>query len=74
MADDKGPTLAALFAMKELQDAGVPLNRRVRLIFGQCEESGEWDDMNYYKQTQQLPVFGFTSTLISPPSTGKRKF
>ena len=27
--DDKGPTLAALFAMKELQDAGVPLKRRV---------------------------------------------
>lgn len=56
--DDKGPVLAALFAMKELQDSGVPLGRRVRLIFGQCEEVGDWGDMEYYKATQQLPAFG----------------
>lgn len=73
VADDKGPTLAALFAMKELQDAGVPLNRRVRLIFGQCEESGDWDDMNYYKQTQQLPVFGFTPDADFPAIYGEKE-
>ena len=73
VADDKGPTLAALFAMKELQDAGVSLNRRVRLIFGQCEESGDWDDMNYYKQTQQLPVFGFTPDAEFPAIYGEKE-
>ena len=34
-SDDKGPTLATMFAMKELMDAGVKLNRRVRLILCQ---------------------------------------
>ncbi|HBJ16966.1 MAG TPA: hypothetical protein DDY81_03965, partial [Clostridiales bacterium] len=73
VADDKGPTLAALFAMKELQDAQVPLNRRVRLIFGQCEESGDWDDMNYYKKTQRLPVFGFTPDADFPAIYGEKE-
>ena len=72
VVDDKGPTLAALFAMKELQDAGVPLNRRVRLIFGQCEEVGDWEDMNYYKATQQLPVFGFTPDADFPAIYGEK--
>lgn len=71
-ADDKGPTLAALFAMKELQDAGVPLNRRVRLIFGQCEEVGEWEDIEYYKSTQQLPAFGFTPDADFPAIYGEK--
>lgn len=70
--DDKGPTLAALFAMKELQDAGVPLNRRVRLIFGQCEEVGDWEDMAYYREHYQLPVFGFTPDASFPAIYGEK--
>lgn len=72
VVDDKGPTLAALFAMKELQDAGVPLKRRVRLIFGQCEEVGDWNDMNYYKENYQLPVFGFTPDADFPAIYGEK--
>lgn len=72
VVDDKGPTLAALFAMKQLQDAGTPLKRRVRLIFGQCEEVGDWDDMEYYKKTQQLPVFGFTPDADFPAIYGEK--
>ncbi|HVJ48624.1 dipeptidase PepV [Desulfitobacterium sp.] len=56
--DDKGPTLAALFAMKAIQDAGLPLNKRVRLILGTDEESG-WADMDYYKRQVDLPKIGF---------------
>lgn len=70
--DDKGPTLAALFAMKDLQDSGVPLNRRVRLIFGQSEESGDWTDMEYYKAHAQLPVFGFTPDADFPAIYGEK--
>lgn len=72
VVDDKGPVLAALFAMKELQDAGVPLRRRVRLIFGQCEETGPWGDMEYYKATQQLPVCGFTPDAEFPAIYGEK--
>ncbi|AGA69343.1 dipeptidase, putative [Desulfitobacterium dichloroeliminans LMG P-21439] len=56
--DDKGPTLAALFAMKAIKDAGIPLQKKVRLILGTDEESG-WADMDYYKQKEEIPVLGF---------------
>lgn len=58
--DDKGPVIACIYAMKELLDSGVPLARRIRLILGQDEETGEWADMELYKQHEQLPDCGFT--------------
>lgn len=56
--DDKGPSLAALFAMKAIKDSGLPINKKVRLILGTDEESG-WADMDYYKQKEEIPVMGF---------------
>ena len=38
--DDKGPTMAAWMAMKLVKDAGIELNKRVRMIIGSDEESG----------------------------------
>ena len=70
--DDKGPVLAALFAMKDLQDAKTPLRRRVRLIFGQCEESGDWEDMAYYRAHEELPVSGFTPDADFPVICGEK--
>lgn len=70
--DDKGPTLAALYAMKDIQDSGIALKRRVRLIFGQSEETGNWDDMEYYKTHAQLPVFGFTPDADFPAIYGEK--
>lgn len=58
--DDKGPAIAAVYAMKDILDSGVKLKRRIRIIFGQTEETGEWTDMDYYKQTEELPAMGFT--------------
>ena len=57
--DDKGPALAGLMAMKAVQDAGVPLKRRVRLILG-CDEECGMEDMAYYRQHADLPAFGFS--------------
>ncbi|OLN33565.1 dipeptidase PepV [Desulfosporosinus metallidurans] len=56
--DDKGPTLTALFAMKAIKDANIPLNMRVRLILGTDEESG-WADMDYYLKKEEIPQIGF---------------
>ena len=39
-SDDKGPAVAALFAMYAIKKAGIPLRREVRLILGCDEESG----------------------------------
>ncbi|HWQ43210.1 MAG TPA: dipeptidase PepV [Desulfosporosinus sp.] len=56
--DDKGPALTALFAMKAIKDAQIPLNMRVRLILGTDEESG-WADMDYYLKKEEVPQIGF---------------
>jgi len=57
--DDKGPILGALFALRALKEAGLPLQRRIRVIFGTDEETG-CTDMARYKMTEELPVAGFT--------------
>lgn len=58
--DDKGPTMAALYAMAALRDSGLPLKRRIRILFGTNEETGS-NDMKYYKSHGgELPVMGFT--------------
>ena len=43
VADDKGPTVAALLAMKAVRDLDLPLSHNVRLILGTAEESGSPD-------------------------------
>ena len=57
--DDKGPVLAALFAVKALMDARVKFNRRVRFIFGTDEET-LWRCINRYKEKEELPELGFS--------------
>ena len=57
--DDKGPLLAALFAVKALMDAGVKFNKRVRFIFGTDEET-LWRCINRYKEREELPGMGFS--------------
>lgn len=58
--DDKGPTMAALFAAKALFDAGLKLKRRVRIIFGTNEERGSKCMKRYVELGEELPVAGFT--------------
>jgi succinyl-diaminopimelate desuccinylase len=38
--DDKGPTMAAFYAMRVIKEMNVPLNKKIRLILGTDEESG----------------------------------
>ena len=37
--DDKGPTMAALYALKAIKESGLPLKRKIRVIFGLNEET-----------------------------------
>jgi len=60
-ADDKGPTYAALYGAKALMDSGLPLRRRVRIIFGCNEESGFGCVKHYWgKAAEERPVLAFT--------------
>lgn len=56
--DDKGPTMAAWMAMKMVKDAGIPLNKRVRLIIGSDEESG-FRCVKRYFEKEEMPHIGF---------------
>jgi len=58
-ADDKGPAIAALYALKALVDEGAPLKSRVRIIVGLDEESGS-TCMEHYVAVAELPDAGFT--------------
>lgn len=60
-SDDKGPTYAALFGAKALMDSGLPLKRRVRIIFGCDEESGFGCVHHYWNvANKERPVLAFT--------------
>ncbi|MDR1905526.1 MAG: Sapep family Mn(2+)-dependent dipeptidase [Clostridiales bacterium] len=56
--DDKGPTIAAVFAVKALIDKGFVFKKRVRFIFGLDEETGEWDSLRYYMEKEGMPSVG----------------
>ncbi len=58
--DDKGPAIAVIHAMKEVLEDKLPLSRRVRIIFGTSEETGDEEDLALYKATEELPTLGFT--------------
>ncbi|WP_028517590.1 Sapep family Mn(2+)-dependent dipeptidase [Ruminococcus flavefaciens] len=57
--DDKGPAVAAFFAVKALKELGIPLKKGIRLIFGTNEENGS-ADLAYYRQKRELPPMVFT--------------
>lgn len=57
--DDKGPMMAALFAVKALMEAGVQFNKRVRFIFGADEET-LWRCIKRYQQMEEIPDMGFS--------------
>jgi len=57
--DDKGPTMAAYYAMKILNELDVKLSKRVKLILGLDEESGWRCVEHYFKRHPEVPVSGF---------------
>ena len=54
-ADDKGPAVAALYAMKAIKELGIPLKKGVRLILGTDEECGSSDLEYYYARKRKRP-------------------
>ncbi len=69
-ADDKGPVVAAFYAMKALKEAGVNPAKKVRLILGLDEETN-WEGMDYYLSKAPQPDFGFTPDSEFPAIHGE---
>ncbi len=72
VVDDKGPTIAVLYAMKEILDSGTPLEGRVRILFGCSEETGSTEDIDFYKATEEIPQLGFTPDADFPVIHGEK--
>lgn len=54
--DDKGPAIAALYAMKTIKELDIPLSKNVKLILGTDEESGSDDIAYYYSKEKYAPM------------------
>lgn len=70
-SDDKGPTVAAYFAIKILRELGIEFNQRVHLIIGTDEESG-WQCMDYYFAHAEMPDYGFSPDAVFPIINGEK--
>ena len=70
--DDKGPSVAALFALAAIRDARLPLKRRIRLLFGCNEETGSADMKYYLANGGEVPVMGFTPDGEYPVINGEK--
>jgi len=55
-ADDKGPAVAALYALRAIKELGIPVTKNVRLILGTDEECGSSDIAHYYKVEEEAPM------------------
>ncbi len=59
VSDDKGPAMAALFAMRCVKELCPELKQGCRLILGSAEETGS-EDIAYYKNIEAMPPMVFT--------------
>lgn len=58
--DNKGPAIAALYALHAIKENCTTLNKRVRLIFG-CDEESGWSDLEFYKNSgEEIPKMAFS--------------
>jgi succinyl-diaminopimelate desuccinylase len=58
--DNKGPMMAALYSVKAIMDSGMPVSKRIRIIFGADEES-DWEDIEHYKKMNaDTPLLSIT--------------
>ncbi|MBQ7596545.1 MAG: Sapep family Mn(2+)-dependent dipeptidase [Clostridia bacterium] len=71
VSDDKGPAIAALYALKALKAAGIKLKKNVRLVLGTDEECGS-SDLEYYFTKEKAPKWSFTPDAEFPVTNGEK--
>ena len=69
--DDKGPLIAALYAMQLVRGSGIPMKKRVRLLMGTAEETGS-ECMKYYVNHAEPVSCGFTPDGSFPGIHGEK--
>ncbi|EFC05353.1 putative dipeptidase [Bulleidia extructa W1219] len=71
VSDDKGAAVASMMAMKLIQESGIPLNKRIRLILGTNEENGS-KCLEHYVQKLGSVDYGFTPDGDFPAIHGEK--
>ncbi|MBR6800761.1 MAG: dipeptidase PepV [Eubacteriaceae bacterium] len=71
VADDKGPAMISLHAMRILRDMGTKFNKRVRLVLGANEETGS-ACVRYYKEKEGGFQYGFSPDAEFPLIFGEK--
>ncbi len=71
VADDKGPAVLTLYALKYLKDNGVQLKYPVRALLGVNEET-RMEDVDYYAEHYEQPAFCFTPDAEFPVCNGEK--
>lgn len=69
--DDKGPAITTLYALKAIKDLGLPLQKRIRLIFGTDEESGS-RGLERYLEVMEKPKYGISPDANFPIIYGEK--
>lgn len=70
-SDDKGPTMAAYYALKIIKELDLPVEKAVRFIVGTDEESN-WECMTRYFASEPKPDFGFSPDADFPIINGEK--
>lgn len=70
-SDDKGPSIAAYYAMKIIKDLDLPLQKEIKFIIGTDEESG-WQCMDCYLASEPMPDLGFSPDAEFPIINGEK--
>lgn len=72
-SDDKGPFMAAFYAVLALQEAGLIKNYKVRFVVGGDEERGSRCLDYYFKELKKpSPTYGFTPDADFPVIYGEK--
>lgn len=69
--DDKGPAVAALYAMRFFKDNGIKLPFAIRLLLGGDEERG-MGDLPHFLESHKPPFFSFTPDSEFPVCCGEK--
>ncbi|WP_179396026.1 dipeptidase PepV [Lacticaseibacillus absianus] len=70
-SDDKGPSIAAYYALRLIKDLKLPVNKKIHFIIGTDEES-EWVGINRYLEVEPAPDFGFSPDAEFPIINGEK--
>ena len=71
VADDKGPMITILYALKFLKEQGYPLRYPIRALVGDNEETS-MRDVEYYLKNYPAPAFCFTPDAEFPVCNGEK--